>query len=431
MALNFQAVRGMNDIPPQETPLWAGIESTIRALLVGYGYQEMRIPLVEFTALFKRSIGEVTDIVEKEMYTFADRNRDSLTLRPEATAGFARACIQHGLLHNQTQRLWCLGPMFRYEKPQKGRSRQFHQVDVEVFGLEGPDIDAELILLGARIWRSLGLAGVTLQLNSLGSPEARAAYRDRLIGYFEAHYTALDEDSRQRLHRNPLRILDSKNPAMAELIAAAPVLVDHLDPASRDHFDRLQELLQAAGIEYRINPLLVRGLDYYNRTVFEWVSEHLGAQNTVCGGGRYDGLVAHLGGRSTPAIGFAIGLERLVLMAAAGGYRPPDERPHAYLVTVGETAEKQGLALAERLRDRVPGLRLTSHCGGGSFKSQFKRADRSDAEVALILGETEVASGHIACKPLRSAEPQIDYSETELVERLQRIVAGAGNYLRS
>ncbi len=431
MAQHLQAIRGMNDILPQETPLWAGIEATIRALLTSYGYQEMRIPLIEYTALFKRSIGEVTDIVEKEMYTFPDRNQDSLTLRPEATAGFVRAGIQHGLLHNQTQRLWCLGPMFRYEKPQKGRSRQFHQVNVEVFGLEGPDIDAELILLSARIWRSLGLDGVTLQLNSLGSPQARAAYRNHLIAYFDGHYQSLDEDSRERLHRNPLRILDSKNPAMAALIADAPLLVEHLDSASRAHFEQLQALLHEAGIAYRINPRLVRGLDYYNRTVFEWVSEHLGAQNTVCGGGRYDGLVAHLGGRPTPGIGFAIGLERLVLMAAASGYQPPEQRPHAYLVMVGEAAENRGLALAERLRDQVPGMRLTSHCGGSSFKNQFKRADRSNAEVALILGEAELARGRVALKPLRSDEPQIDYSEAELAERLRQIVAGVPNQLRS
>jgi histidyl-tRNA synthetase len=385
----------------------------------------MRIPLLEYTALFRRSIGEVTDIVEKEMYTFADRNGDSLTLRPEATAGFVRACIQHGLLHNQIQRLWCIGPMFRYEKPQKGRSRQFHQLDVEVFGLEGPDIDAEMILLGARLWRELGLSDVTLQLNSLGSPTARAAYRQRLVAYFEAHADVLDEDSRNRLHRNPLRILDSKNPDMAGLIAEAPLLLDHLDDDSSRHFEQLCSLLETAGIGYELNPRLVRGLDYYNRTVFEWVGGHLGAQNTVCGGGRYDGLVAHLGGRPTPGIGFAIGLERLVLMAAATSYRGSEQHPHAYLVTVGEVAERQGLVLAERLRDQLPGLRLTVNSGGGSFKSQFKRADRSGAELALVLGEAELAAGQVAVKPLRNEDEQRLLDESELAALLRHTVASA------
>jgi histidyl-tRNA synthetase len=425
MAHNLQAIRGMNDLLPDETPLWAGIEATMRAILTGYGYREMRIPLLEYTELFQRSIGEVTDIVEKEMYTFADRNGDSLTLRPEATAGFVRACVQHGLLHNQIQRLWCIGPMFRYEKPQKGRSRQFHQLDVEVFGLEGPDIDAELILLSARLWRELGLSDVTLQLNSLGSPTARATYRQRLVAYFETHADALDEDSRNRLHRNPLRILDSKNPELAGLIADAPLLLDHLDDASASHFEQLRSLLDAAGIAYELNPRLVRGLDYYNGTVFEWVGGHLGAQNTVCGGGRYDGLVAHLGGRPTPGIGFAIGLERLVLMAAATGYRGGEQHPHAYLVTVGVAAERQGLVLAERLRDQVPGLRLTVNNGGGSFKSQFKRADRSGAELALILGEAELSAGQVAVKPLRNDNEQHLLDESELVALLRHTVASA------
>ncbi len=423
MAQALQAIRGMNDILPGETPLWVGIEAIIRDTLSGYGYQEMRIPLVEYTELFQRSIGEVTDIVEKEMYTFSDRNGDSLTLRPEATAGFVRACIQHGLLHNQIQRLWYQGPMFRYEKPQKGRSRQFHQVDVEVFGLEGPDIDAELILLSARLWRRLGLHGMQLQLNSLGSPEARAIYRQQLVAYFEAHQDLLDEDSRHRLHRNPLRILDSKNPAMAELIADAPLLLDHLDQASAVHLEQLRQLLDAAGIAYSLNPRLVRGLDYYNRTVFEWVGDHLGAQNTVCGGGRYDGLVAHLGGRPTPGIGFAIGLERLVLMAAASGYSGTELRPHAYLVMVGEVAERQGPVLAERLRDRLPALRLLVNSGSGSIKSQFKRADRSGAQLALILGDAELAAGQVAVKPLRSDAEQTTLDEPDLVTLLQRAMA--------
>lgn len=420
MTQSLQAIRGMNDLLPADTPLWAGIEDTVRDLLNRYGYQEMRIPLLEYTALFQRSIGEVTDIVEKEMYTFADRNGDSLTLRPEATAGFVRACIQHGLLHNQIQRLWCIGPMFRYEKPQKGRSRQFHQVDVEVFGLEGPDVDAEMILLTARLWRELGLNGMQLQLNSLGSPQSRAAYRDHLVRYFESRYDELDDDSRARLHRNPLRILDSKNPQLAGPIADAPLLLDHLDDASAAHFETLRAMLDQADIAYRLNPRLVRGLDYYNRTVFEWVGDHLGAQNTVCGGGRYDGLVAHLGGRPTPGIGFAIGLERLALIAAACGFRNTrDARPHAYLIMVGPRAERQGLVLAERLRDQLPGLRLTVNCGGGSFKSQFKRADRSGARYALVLGDDELDSERIAVKTLRQDQVQQALSESALVDLLK------------
>lgn len=420
MTQSLQAIRGMNDLLPADTPLWAGIEDTVRDLLNRYGYQEMRIPLLEYTALFQRSIGEVTDIVEKEMYTFADRNGDSLTLRPEATAGFVRACIQHGLLHNQIQRLWCIGPMFRYEKPQKGRSRQFHQVDVEVFGLEGPDVDAEMILLTARLWRELGLNGMQLQLNSLGSPQSRAAYRDHLVRYFESRYDELDDDSRARLHRNPLRILDSKNPQLAGPIADAPLLLDHLDDASAAHFETLRAMLDQADIAYRLNPRLVRGLDYYNRTVFEWVGDHLGAQNTVCGGGRYDGLVAHLGGRPTPGIGFAIGLERLALIAAACGFRNTrDARPHAYLIMVGPRAERQGLVLAERLRDQLPGLRLTVNCGGGSFKSQFKRADRSGARYALVLGDDELDSERIAVKALRQDQVQQALSESALVDLLK------------
>lgn len=420
MTQSLQAIRGMNDLLPADTPLWAGIEDTVRDLLNRYGYQEMRIPLLEYTALFQRSIGEVTDIVEKEMYTFADRNGDSLTLRPEATAGFVRACIQHGLLHNQIQRLWCIGPMFRYEKPQKGRSRQFHQVDVEVFGLEGPDVDAEMILLTARLWRELGLNGMQLQLNSLGSPQSRAAYRDHLVRYFESRYDELDDDSRARLHRNPLRILDSKNPQLAGPIADAPLLLDHLDDASAAHFETLRAMLDQADIAYRLNPRLVRGLDYYNRTVFEWVGDHLGAQNTVCGGGRYDGLVAHLGGRPTPGIGFAIGLERLALIAAACGFRNTrDTLPHAYLIMVGPRAERQGLVLAERLRDQLPGLRLTVNCGGGSFKSQFKRADRSGARYALVLGDDELDSERIAVKALRQDQVQQALSESALVDLLK------------
>ncbi|MGB2680287.1 MAG: histidine--tRNA ligase [Candidatus Competibacter sp.] len=399
----FQAIRGMNDILPGESALWQRLEATLRETLAAYGYQEIRLPLVEKTELFARSIGEVTDIVDKEMYTFADRNGDSLTLRPEGTAGCARACIEHGLLHNQTQRLWYAGPMFRYEKPQKGRYRQFHQVGAEAYGMAGPDIDAELIGLSARLWRRLGLQQVVLQINSLGSSAARAAYRERLVDYFTARRAELDEDSQRRLAANPLRILDSKNPMMRALIAEAPSLLDYLDPDSQAHFERLQSLLDAAGITYEVNPRLVRGLDYYCKTVFEWVTDTLGAQGTICAGGRYDGLIEQLGGPAAPGVGFAMGLERLIAMLAAPG-RPTADPPHAYLIAAGEEAQRAGFALAERLRDQLPALRLQLHCGGGGFKAQFRRADHSGAQLALILGENEVAAGTVAIKPLRAAD---------------------------
>lgn len=408
----IQAVRGMNDILPEDTAYWRELEAGIRAVLSAYGYEEIRFPIVEKTELFKRSIGEVTDIVEKEMYTFEDRNGDSLTLRPEGTACCVRAGIQHGLLHNQVQRLWYMGPMFRHERPQKGRYRQFHQIGVETFGMSGPDLDAELILLTARLWRRLGLDGLELQLNSLGTPEARAAYRERLVEYFSAHRERLDEDSKRRLHSNPLRILDSKNPAMAELVATAPKLDDYLDAESREHFEALCGLLDVADVTYRINPCLVRGLDYYNRTVFEWVTDQLGAQGTVCAGGRFDGLVAQLGGKPVPAAGLAIGLERL--LALVRDKLQPDHRPHAYLVLVGKAAQRQGLVLAEKLRDALPDLRLLTHCGGGSFKSQFKKADRSGARVALIVGDDEIAKNTVGIKFLREDEPQQNVSRAEL-----------------
>ncbi|HEB97935.1 MAG TPA: histidine--tRNA ligase [Thiotrichales bacterium] len=420
-AKTIQAVRGMNDILPDQTPAWQRVEAVLREVIQGYGYREIRMPIVEKTELFKRSIGEVTDIVEKEMYSFEDRNGDSLTLRPEGTAGCVRACIEHGLLHNQIQRLWYMGPMFRHERPQKGRYRQFHQIGVEAFGLEGPDIDAEHILMTVRLWRALGLEDVRLELNSLGSNEARAAYRSRLVEYFEAHYDALDEDSRRRLTSNPLRILDSKNPAMQDLIEAAPKLADHLDAESRAHFEGLCAALDAAGIEYRINPRLVRGLDYYSRTVFEWVTDRLGAQGTVCAGGRYDGLVAQIGGRPTPAVGFALGLERLLGLLEETGGLAGDAAPHAYLVLMGEKAQQAGPLLAERLRDALPGLRLQVNCGGGSFKSQFKRADRSGAELALVLGEDELAAGRVGVKPLRGGGEQQHLTEAEVIERLRAL----------
>ena len=421
MSGSVQSIRGFADILPAQTPLWCRVERIVRETLEGYGYQEIRLPLVERTELFRRSIGEVTDIVEKEMYTFEDRNGESITLRPEGTAGCVRACLEHGLLHNAQPRLWYAGPMFRYERPQKGRFRQFHQIGVEVFGMAGPDIDAEVILLSARILRRLGLDDVRLQLNSLGSAAARAAYRERLVDYFKAHYQTLDADSQRRLHSNPLRILDSKKPAMQELIAGAPRLLDHLDADSRHHFDALCALLDAAGLGYDINTRLVRGLDYYSRTVFEWVTDRLGAQGTVLAGGRYDGLVEQLGGKPTPAIGFAMGLERIVALLEERE-QVVNPAPHAYLVLVGEQAVAAGMPLAERLRDALPGLRLLVHCGGGSFKSQFRRADRSGARLALIIGEEEAAAGQVAVKDLRSEAEQATLSEQQVIARLRDLL---------
>jgi len=412
----------MNDVLPEETPYWRYLEQVWRKILASYGYREIRLPILEKTELFKRSIGEVTDIVEKEMYTFIDRNGDSLTLRPEGTAGCVRAGIEHGLLYNQIQRLWYQGPMFRHERPQKGRYRQFHQLGVEAFGMAGPDIDAELILLSARILEQIGLADeIVLQINSLGSAESRSRYRELLVDYFSHYSERLDEDSRRRLHSNPLRILDSKNPRMQPLIEGAPKLSEHLDEASREHFEQLLVYLDEAGIGYQINPRLVRGLDYYNRTVFEWVTDRLGAQGTVCAGGRFDTLVSQLGGKSTPAAGFAMGVERLVaLLMEEGNDRIPQEGPQIYLVAVGGAAERIGLKVAEQLRTALPELRLQLNCGGGSFKSQLKRADRSGAELALILGEDEVAQGSIMVKPLRGGGEQ----QRVALEELASWVAG-------
>ncbi len=407
MGKNIQAIRGMNDILPDETPRWQFIEERVYRLLARYGYSEIRMPIVEKTELFKRSIGAVTDIVEKEMYTFEDRNGDSLTLRPEGTAGCVRAAIQNGLLHNQIQKLWYKGPMFRHERPQKGRYRQFHQIGVEVFGLAGPDVDAEMILMTARLWRELGLAdAVKLQVNSLGSSEARAAYRERLVAYFEENRQALDEDSQRRLYSNPLRILDSKNPDMAEVIAAAPKLMEHLDEESRAHFDELLSILERVGIEYEVNPCLVRGLDYYGKTVFEWVTDKLGAQGTVCAGGRFDGLVEQLGGKATPAVGYAMGIERLVALLEEVEVPLDRYRPHAYLVVAAGVEARLAVSVAERLRDAVPNLRLEMHCGGGSFKSQFKKADKSGARLALVVGEEEAANGTVTIKSLREEAEQ-------------------------
>lgn len=407
MAKSIQAIRGMNDILPDQTGRWQLVESVFKELMHGYGYDEIRMPIVEMTELFKRSIGEVTDIVEKEMYTFEDRNGDSLTLRPEGTACCVRAGIEHGLLHNQIQKLWYGGPMFRHERPQKGRYRQFHQLGVEVFGLEGPDIDVEIILMTARLWRQLGIAEkVRLELNSLGSAEARQHYRQILVAYFERHQSALDEDAKRRLHSNPLRILDSKNPEMQALIEAAPKLSEHLDEPAAVHFRGLCDLLDDAGIEYIMNPCLVRGLDYYNRTVFEWTTDQLGAQGTVCAGGRYDGLVQQLGGRATPAVGFALGMERLIALLSEEIVENFIRKPHAYFIMLGAEAARAGVKLAERLRESVPDLRLQLHMGGGSLKSQMKRADKSQAELALILGEDELSNNQVAIKFLRQTDGQ-------------------------
>ena len=413
---NIQAVRGMNDILPEDTPYWQELEAAIRNVLMAYGYQEIRTPVLEKTDLFKRSIGEVTDIVEKEMYTFEDRNGESLAMRPEGTASCVRAGIQNGLLHNQVSRLWYMGPMFRHERPQKGRYRQFHQIGVETFGMTGPDLDAELILLTARLWKNLGLDGLELQLNSLGTSEVRKIYREKLVEYFSSNKDQLDEDSLRRLKSNPLRILDTKNLDMRTVVEGAPKLSEYLDDESREHFNTLCGLLDAAGVSYRINPCLVRGLDYYSRTVFEWVTDKLGAQGTVCAGGRFDALVEQLGGKPVPAAGFAMGLERLLELVR--DTLQPDHLPHVYLVLVGEMTQQPGLVLAEQLRDTVQGLRLLTHCGGGSFKSQFKKADKSGAKVALILGDDEISSNSISIKFLREDKPQETVDQGVLSEWL-------------
>ncbi len=415
----------MSDILPEDTPVWQIVERVLTEVVKAYGYRELRVPVVERTELFKRSIGEVTDIVEKEMYTFDDRNAESLTLRPEATAGIVRAGIAHGLFHNQKQKLWSAGPMFRYEKPQKGRYRQFHQFDVEVFGYSGPDIDAELLMISARIWKTLGLDAIELQLNSLGTPESRVSYRAELVDYFSAHADSLDDESQSRLARNPMRLLDSKNPDMASLIAAAPRITDHLDSESAEHFAQLQVLLKAANIPFRINTRLVRGLDYYTRTVFEWVTDKLGSQGAVCSGGRYDGLVEHLGGRSTPAIGWALGLERLVELYKVCGTGAGAPGLDAYLVAVGDAAENQALVLAEALRDEAPDLNIEVNLGGGSFKSQFKRADKSGAKVALILGDEELASKRVGIKPLRQEADQQTVPWEQAVKTINSISGDA------
>ena len=405
MSKTIQAVRGMNDLLPDVVARWQRIEATARSVLAAYGYREIRLPLVEKTELFARSIGNFTDIVEKEMYTFEDRNGEWLTLRPEGTAGCVRAGIENGLLHNQVQRLWYAGPMFRHERPQKGRYRQFHQIGVEAFGVGAPDLDAELILICARLWRALGIRGLTLELNSLGTSETRAAYRRALVAYLERHRSALDEDSQRRLEKNPLRVLDSKNPAMQQIIHNAPSLTEYLDDASRAHFGRLCEYLTSAGMAYTLNPRLVRGLDYYTGTVFEWATDRLGAQSAVCAGGRYDGLVELLGGQATPAAGFALGLERLAeLLALDVSETGDNQAPQAYLAVLDEAVRSQALKLAESLRDR--GWRIECHGGSGSLKAQLKRADKSGARFALLLGPDEIAHAAVSVKDLRGGAEQ-------------------------
>jgi histidyl-tRNA synthetase len=419
VAKTIQAIRGMNDCLPEQSGIWQYVENILRSTVAQYGYQEIRMPIVESTELFKRSIGEVTDIVEKEMYTFDDRNGDSLTLRPEGTASAVRAGNQHGLIYNQQQRLWYMGPMFRHERPQKGRYRQFHQFGVETYGLAGPDIDAEVISLSARLWRKLGIADkVTLEINSLGSNAARAEYKTLLVEFLEAHKAQLDEDSQRRMYTNPLRVLDSKNPEVQALLSDAPKLQDHLDEASAAHFSQLCERLAQLGISYRVNPKLVRGLDYYNATVFEWVTDTLGAQGTICAGGRYDGLVEQLGGKAAPAVGFALGLERLVLMLTELGLT--DDVPAAvdvYVTALGEDAVLYAQTTAEMLRDTTD-LRVQMHCGGGNMKKQLKRADSAQARVALLIGGTEASDQQVTIKYLGGDADQTTVALAQLSSTL-------------
>ncbi|HBO2336641.1 TPA: histidine--tRNA ligase [Pseudomonas aeruginosa] len=429
MSKSLQAIRGMNDILPEQTPAWRYLERTFAGLLDGYGYSEIRLPILEFTELFARGIGEGTDVVDKEMYTFLDRNGESLTMRPEGTAGCVRAVLEHGLSGGgQVQKLWYTGPMFRYEKPQKGRYRQFHQIGVEVFNLPGPDIDAELIILTWRLWQKLGMAdAVTLQLNTLGSSEARARYREALVAYLQERFEQLDEDSQRRMTTNPLRILDSKVESTQALLVGAPTLHDYLDEESIAHFEGLKARLDAVGLRYEINQKLVRGLDYYCRTAFEWVTDKLGAQGTVCGGGRYDGLVSQFGGKPTPGVGFAMGVERLVLLLETLGVIPAElNRPaDLYVCAFGEPAELAALTLAEQLRSAIPGIRLLVNAGAGSFKSQFKKADKSGARFALILGEDEVANRVVGFKPLRDEGEQQSIGWDALPEHLAACLAQA------
>jgi histidyl-tRNA synthetase len=424
MADLIQPVKGMNDVLADQAPWWARLEQVAHGLFASYGYQRIRLPVLERTELFSRSIGELTDIVSKEMFTFDDHG-DSLTLRPEATASVVRAALSNGLLHNQQQKLWCSGPMFRREKPQKGRYRQFHQMSLEALGFAEPEIDAELIALSARLWRELKLMSPTLELNTIGTAASRQQYKQVLVDYFSRHRELLDEDSVRRLERNPLRILDSKNPALRPLIEEAPLLADYLDDESRAHFDRVQALLGDIGVAYTLNPLLVRGLDYYSRTVFEWVTDRLGSQSAICSGGRYDGLVAELGGRDTPAVGWALGLERIVELMQAEGIAAPEERPDAHLVAAGDGERRFGFALAEELRARVPGLKLSIGSPAAGFKAQLRRADKSGARVALIVGESELAARKVSFKPLREDRPQQLVTIEECADLLRQMRASA------
>ncbi|TCK05587.1 histidyl-tRNA synthetase [Marinobacterium mangrovicola] len=419
----IKAIRGMNDILPEQTPVWQYLEKQVETVLGAYGYSELRMPIVEQTDLFKRSIGEVTDIVEKEMYTFEDRNGDSLTLRPEGTASCVRACEEHGLTFNQVQRLWYMGPMFRHERPQKGRYRQFHQIGVETFGMQGPDIDAELIIMTARLWRQLGMEeAVTLHLNTLGTAEERARFKADLVEYLKQHEEALDADSQRRLKTNPLRVLDSKDPGTQALLDNAPHFHDYIDAESREHFDRLCTLLDRAGVAYEVNARLVRGLDYYGKTVFEWITDKLGSQGTVCAGGRYDGLVEQLGGRATPAVGFAMGMERLILLLETLELVPESvhQKVDIYAMAMGDDAQVEMFRIAEELRDQT-GLRVQLHCGGGSFKSQMKKADRSGARFGLLMGDDELANGVVTLKPLRETAEQKQITLKELTAELVSI----------
>ncbi len=424
MAMSIQAIRGMNDLLPQDTSVWQQIETVLRSVVGSYGYSEVRMPVLEKTALFCRAIGEVTDVVEKEMYTFEDRSGDMLSLRPEGTAGCVRACLEHNLIYNQEQRLWYMGPMFRHERPQKGRYRQFHQLGCEVFGLEGPDVDAELIIMTAQIWKTLGIEKeVTLQLNTLGSKEERASYKKELVAFLEKNFDSLDEDSKRRTHTNPLRVLDSKDPGVIELLKKAPSLSSHFGEKTLNHFNELKALLDAAGVAYEINDRLVRGLDYYNYTVFEWVTTALGSQGTVCGGGRYDGLVEELGGTPTPAVGFGLGLERLILLLTTLDKVQAKAIADVYVIGQGSDIQKHLSLTASYLRAKLDGVRVMMHCGGGNFKKQFKKADRVGARVAVVLGDEEIAKNQVTLKDMTDKDAQqMTVALEESIELIGRII---------
>ena len=422
MAVQIQSITGMKDILPDESPLWQKVETTLKQIMASYGYAEMRMPAVEYTSLFVRSIGEVTDVVEKEMYTFDD-NGDSLSLRPEGTAGCVRACIEHGLIHNQERRVWYTGSMFRHEKPQKGRYREFHQFGAEIFGISSAEIDAEIILLTNRIWKKFGIGDhVVLQLNSLGSSEERASYREALVAFLEQHKESLDEDCQRRMYTNPLRVLDTKNEKVLEILQNAPKLTDYFGEETRNHFDRLRAILDANGVKYEINPRLVRGLDYYNHTVFEWVTDLLGAQGTICGGGRYDGLVEQLGAQPTPAVGFAIGLERFILLLQSINAVEVENPVDVYFCAVGDEAVRQSMVIAEQLRDQISGIRILTNCSGGNFKKQFKRADMSGALFALVLADDELAKNEIGIKNLRVESEQLNVKISAVAEELKKLL---------